>query len=91
MEFVRQRRQREAELLGGDGYNVCVNFAPNDHIFTDLLPLDDIDDEDIVHVERDRLARQRRRLLAESARLHPPRSVTHFFADLPLTINFVHK
>ncbi|KAM7540475.1 hypothetical protein Aperf_G00000038664 [Anoplocephala perfoliata] len=73
MELVRQTHQREAALLGDDGYNVCVNFTRDDRIFTDLLPLDDIDDEEVVRVERDRLERQRRRLIAENARLHPPR------------------
>nr|CDS34130.1 hypothetical transcript [Hymenolepis microstoma]CUU97933.1 hypothetical transcript [Hymenolepis microstoma] len=73
MQTVLRKRQKETELLGGDGLKVCVNFTPDDRLFSCLPPLDDINVEDLVREEKDRLARQRQSVLAEICRVHPPK------------------
>ncbi|KAL5111823.1 hypothetical protein TcWFU_003700 [Taenia crassiceps] len=51
----------------------CVNFTREDRLYKDLLAVS-LDDAEVVQAERDKVARRRRHLLAEAARLHPPKA-----------------
>lgn len=75
IKSVREKRQKESKVLGGDAYNICVNFSPNDRIFNDLQRLEDVKEDDLIRDERERLVRQRRRLLAEMAQSHSSKQV----------------
>ncbi|EUB54742.1 hypothetical protein ECG_00724 [Echinococcus granulosus] len=58
---------------GYRGGGTCLNFAREERLYKDLLAVS-LDDAEVVKAERDKAARRRRRLLAEAARLHPPKA-----------------
>ncbi|VDK35606.1 unnamed protein product [Taenia asiatica] len=50
-----------------------LNFTRKERLYKDLLAVS-LDDAEVLQAERDKVARRRRRLLAEAARLHPPKA-----------------
>lgn len=71
---------------------MCVNFTRKERLYKNLLSVS-LDDAEVVQAERDKVARRRRRLLAEAARLHPPKAVSRYssgpFTEIPKFNGFV--
>ncbi|VDM32984.1 unnamed protein product [Hydatigera taeniaeformis] len=69
---VVQRQGVRGKCSRGSG-SIGMNYTRKEQLYKDLLAVS-VDDDEVVQAERDKMARRRRLLLAEAARLHPPKA-----------------